>query len=715
MPTVVLACPDHHQGPSGTKRATCRAAKARRPAAKALILALPCRAGRAATTRPRPSQNPSQRQELLLTSHTTIRSSSRARASHRSEQAQTTRPMATTTMLPLWAQAAELERQFEGYKRRLAERRDAAAVATVSDRRRDGGGDGAGEKEKDEEEVEEEVGRGRRYEAYVRRRDEKLRQGWLARMERKEAEMKALWARLDAGRHRPGDVGLAATASPAREQKPRSMEKPASPATPKCIPDMKLPRLRTATACPSPTAASPRLPSSRRASHPEPPTTPRKENRIPPPSTAATPRPLKTLSRTRSSLKDSSKEERGSVSSSSSSSVRGESPRPPRFQPPRASYDGGAGGAKVKQAAAPAQGSADAAVAAARSRFHEQVVLAEIKTAAAVSPGPLRIRRSGNGVARASSPSVALGHGQVDFLTRLGNSDCNDVQVSEHSDAGAKNSSNKADGNGDGEVTRSGDKLGDAGITGDSDTEPSYVYVKREHEEVGDKEAAEVFEDTMASTPSSETMSSSPSSETTAAASNETGTSVKESSGSLYSNVQSSFSHGSELDASAAGSPLRTPPPSGGALSTEELLEADAAMLRMKREEEDEVEEAEHQNIVFLPSTCCAARSVDVPVAGTPQSPMDAVAGLKRFLTFGKKNVNGADGSAVVIERAPPPAADSDDLDSSYAASPHVRSLQSFVPLSPARSQLKEMALPAKSPRVPRSFFSFSSFKNRGT
>ncbi|EMS61771.1 hypothetical protein TRIUR3_18462 [Triticum urartu] len=267
----------------------------------------------------------------------------------------------------------------------------------------------------------------------------------------------------------------------------------------------------------------------------------------------------------------------------------------------------------------------------------EGVVLAEIKTAAAVSPGPLRIRRSGNGVARASSPSVALGRGQVDFLSRLGNSDRNDVQTSEHSDAEAKkNNYNKAESNGDGEVARSADKLGDAEITGDSDTEPSYVYVKREHEEVGEEEAAEVFQDTMASPPSSETMASSPSSETMAAASDATGTSVKESSGSLYSNVQSSFSHGSELDASAAGS-------SGGALSTEEVLEADAAMLRMKREEADEVEEAEHQSIVFLPSTCCASRSDAVPVAGMPQSPMDAVAGLKRFLTFGKKNGNGAE------------------------------------------------------------------------
>jgi hypothetical protein len=130
--------------------------------------------------------------------------------------------MATTTTLhggdacapadPLWAQAAELERQFEGYKRRLAERAAAAVVAAV-DRPDvvDNDDDGVGEEEA-------EVGRGRRYEAYVRRRDEKLRQGWLARMERKEAEVKALWARLDAGggrRRGPDDVAV--TASPARE------------------------------------------------------------------------------------------------------------------------------------------------------------------------------------------------------------------------------------------------------------------------------------------------------------------------------------------------------------------------------------------------------------------------------------------------------------------------------------------------------------------
>jgi hypothetical protein len=121
--------------------------------------------------------------------------------------------MATTTMLrgvaadPLWAQASELERQFEGYKRRLAER--TVVAVDRPDVLDDDGGGGP--------EEEAEVGRGRRYAAYVRRRDEKLRQGWLARMERKEAEVKALWARLDAGGRRRGPDDAGVTASPARE------------------------------------------------------------------------------------------------------------------------------------------------------------------------------------------------------------------------------------------------------------------------------------------------------------------------------------------------------------------------------------------------------------------------------------------------------------------------------------------------------------------
>ena len=90
----------------------------------------------------------------------------------------------------LWAKAAELERDFAGYKRRLAERRAQAAAAEVAAARAD-------EDEAERRGAGDAPGRGRRYEEYVRRRDERLRHEWRARMERKEAEVQALWARLD--------------------------------------------------------------------------------------------------------------------------------------------------------------------------------------------------------------------------------------------------------------------------------------------------------------------------------------------------------------------------------------------------------------------------------------------------------------------------------------------------------------------------------------
>jgi hypothetical protein len=102
----------------------------------------------------------------------------------------------------LWARAAELERDFAGYKRRLAERRASAAAVAVSEEEQ-GAGEGSG--------------RGRRYEEYVRRRDERLRQEWRARMERKEAEMKAFWARLDPTSSSRGVDGELASASHDRQ------------------------------------------------------------------------------------------------------------------------------------------------------------------------------------------------------------------------------------------------------------------------------------------------------------------------------------------------------------------------------------------------------------------------------------------------------------------------------------------------------------------
>ena len=115
--------------------------------------------------------------------------------------------------------AAELERQFAGYKQRLAERTTTTGATTTAREHAvddEGGWDGA-EEEEDEAGVDGRCGggdvRGRMYEAYVRRRDERLRDGWHARMERKEAEVKALWAKLELSAGRGG--GGAERAAPA--------------------------------------------------------------------------------------------------------------------------------------------------------------------------------------------------------------------------------------------------------------------------------------------------------------------------------------------------------------------------------------------------------------------------------------------------------------------------------------------------------------------
>ncbi|XP_066372910.1 endochitinase A-like isoform X2 [Miscanthus floridulus] len=664
-------------------------------------------------------------------------------------------PAATTTMLRaretagaagtdhLWGKAAELERDFAGYKRRLAERR-AHAVAEVAGRA--GGG---------EEGVGDAAGRGRRYEEYVRRRDERLRQEWRARMERKEAEVQALWARLDrtgsrGSRRRGGDHDggeLAAAASHAREdqvrppQKPGNLVvkvKPSTPVTPRGgnpshPPAAKLARPRTSV--PSSLAAgspSPRLstpdPRRRPSSHlhrgqPQAQAqllaTPRKENnRLPPPPSAAlaaaaspaTPRPRTStmLSRSRSMFKD-----RGS----SSVAVSGESPRPSRFLPPRSTYDGASSNLKEPTPSP----RADDAIALVRSSScsREQTVVADRRKASAVVPEPFLVKRSGNDIEPTSAPLVASKERDLPC-------------ISEITPAGCGNADNKSIQQE--YVDQSSEKFGSEEITGDSDTEPSYVYIKKDSDEqtprppqasdgVGtcpgpeprsdtdNKEDSDNVEDTMESTGSNEVAG-----ETPAADAEEEFR--RESSESLYSNVQSSFSPRSELDTSATGSPLPS--------ATEQSPESNTSPWTGKKSRE--VEDA-----LKRPPTPTTPRS-------SVQSPMDAVNGLKRLLTFGKRNGKASDAVAAV-ERAPhsvapaPPATagddgsvsgecpaggsakltvdSSDDLDNSYVISPHVGSLQSVGPSYPASSELKEPVLHAKSPRVHRSFFSFSSFKSR--
>jgi len=129
----------------------------------------------------------------------------------------------------LWAMVAELERHFAGYKQRLAERggtaareRDGDAAAAACDGTGGGGGvygasqsDEAGGRGSNSSDV-----RGRMYEAYVRRRDERLREGWRARMERKEAEVKALWAQLEL----TGRAGAGAERAPGGDPTPTTTD-----------------------------------------------------------------------------------------------------------------------------------------------------------------------------------------------------------------------------------------------------------------------------------------------------------------------------------------------------------------------------------------------------------------------------------------------------------------------------------------------------------
>ncbi|KAF8733195.1 hypothetical protein HU200_015570 [Digitaria exilis] len=616
----------------------------------------------------------------------------------------------------LWAKAAELERDFAGYKRRIAERRALSAAGEEAEEESHGGdadADAAG-------------GRGRRYEEYVRKRDERLRHEWRARMERKEAEMQALWTRLDrsasrGGRHAGDDDGELAAASHAKEDHGDLRKKtgklaevkvkpPTVPATPRCgaPATTKLSRPRTSVSSSSPATASPspRLstPDTRRRPPPaEPPATPRKENRLPPSSSTAamapspgpaTPRPRTTmLSRSRSLFKD-----RGC----SSIAAGRESPRPPRLQPPRSSFDS-VSNIRELPPALPMHADATAVMTKSRSCSSGKAVVADVKKASAVAPEPFHPRRSGNVVElepALRSPVIPRDeHDSSSEITPAGD---------------GKNADSKSNQE---HVEQSSNKFGSVVITGDSDTDPSYVYIKKDSDEqsprpcqapaghqtcpggeprLSENEDIDNVDDTMESTGSNDVSGETPVTDTEQA-------SRRESSESLYSNVQSSFSPRSELDTSATDSPLPS--------ATEESPESMASPRPRKKPEAEDAEDS-------IPIPITPRSSITV------QSPMDAVAGLKRLLTFGKKNGKGSEAAAYIVERTPCfmapvtpagdgcmsgdwPAGDSvkarldssdaasaDGLDSSYVMSPHVRSLQSFVP-----PELKGSVLHAKSPR----------------
>ncbi|OQU76002.1 hypothetical protein SORBI_3010G073300 [Sorghum bicolor] len=426
------------------------------------------------------------------------------------------------------------------------------------------------------------------------------------------------------------------------------------------------------------------------------------------------------MSRSRSMFKD-----RGC----SSVPVGGESPRPPRFQfqPPRSSYDGASASSNLKELTPSPRANDAIALVRSSSCSREQTVVADRRKASAVAPEPFLVKRSGNDIEPTPAPPVV-----PKDLPYSG-------EITPAGGAKADNKSNQQE-----YVDQSSDKFGSEEITGDSDTEPSYVYIKKDSDEqiprppqasagVGtcpgpqprsdtdNKEDSDNVEDTMESTGSNEVAGETP------AAGADDEELRRESSESLYSNVQSSFSTRSELDTSVTGSPFPS--------ATEQSPESNTSPWTGKKSTEVEVAEKR-------PPTPTTPRS-------SVQSPMDAVNGLKRLLTFGKRNGKASEAAApAAVERAlrsvtpAPPATAGDDgsvsgecpaggsakltvdsseyLDNSYVISPHgnsstssVGSLQSIGSSYPASSELKEPVLHAKSPRVHRSFFSFSSFKSR--
>ncbi|BAS81229.1 Os02g0781900 [Oryza sativa Japonica Group] len=269
------------------------------------------------------------------------------------------------------------------------------------------------------------------------------------------------------------------------------------------------------------------------------------------------------------------------------------------------------------------------------------------------------------------------------------------------------------------EVTVSPQKLANGEITSDSDTEPSYVYVK--------KDDVEGEEDAMARRSEALAETTAPPSDAVAAES--ATTIVAEEAPARESSDESSSSSSSSFSGirSGRGSPPSSAPASyiSRAPSIERLLEEDAALLRKKRQQSAD-------KLALMAMTTTTMSTPPARVSGAARS-----RGFKSFLSFGKKNRRGKDVTVIdCTSPSVPSVADddsgsggwpsgetikprmassdaaSDDMDHGYAiaASPQGCSLQSLVVASPAKSELHEIDPQEKSPKAHRSFFSFRSF-----
>ncbi|XP_048536387.1 uncharacterized protein LOC125515019 isoform X2 [Triticum urartu] len=614
--------------------------------------------------------------------------------------------------MDLWAMAAELERQFAGYKQRLAssgrisslvdDADDAhvlvLAAAPDDDAGAAGGVVGNGLFEEEEEEDAAVGGvRGRMYEAYTRRRDERLRSVWRARMERKEAEVMALWAQLGRGGGGPAtaddDNGAAGEEAEDGGERRRSSDV----AAPGMVSGKKHPRTRRSFSSANLVKSSRPDVGIRRAVSQEPPEPTagtddgagRKHGQRARPVTGAAPK-RKALS----GSKGASVKEHGSLRKAGPKPK----PKPPRSFPRPSS----SGGMEVVREAAP---------------MSEQGAAPDDGEAQkASSPRPFLASGNGTGTENARAALPASDGGEVvDGAAPA--VDCGEPEAKNGEITGDLERRDAEE-----IVVRSPEgKLGNGEITSDSETEPSYIFIKKKA--VVEEEEATRFSDALAG-PGSE--------EPHIQVRNGTDEAPR------AANAEEAPARGSSDSVSSMSGRVSAPssPPScsSRAQSIERLLGEDAALLRKRREDQSNT----GGRSVPAVSTPGSAGRRAYGAAPTTSPRGTAMGFKKRFLSFGKKNRGSREGATTVIVDCSSPTMDddggaserwrtaadsirprvlgsssdatSDDTDQ-YAASPQACSLQSLVAAaSPAKSELSEIVPPEKSPKAHRSFFSLRSF-----
>ncbi|KAM3224460.1 hypothetical protein ACQJBY_057686 [Aegilops geniculata] len=633
----------------------------------------------------------------------------------------------------LWAMAAELERQFAGYKQRLAssgrisspvDDEDGPAhvlvLAAAPDDHDAGGGDVVGNGLVEEEEDAAVGGvRGRMYEAYTRRRDERLRSVWRARMERKEAEVMALWAQLDA-RAGPGRGGAGPAAAEdvdgaAGEEAEDGGERRRSSdvAAPGMVSGKKHPRTRRSFTSTNLVKSTRPDVGIRRAVSQEPPEPTagtddgagRKHGHRARPVTGAAPK-RKALS----GSKGASVKEHGSLRKAGPKPK----PKPPRSFP-RPSSSGGMEGAR--EAALPQ----NANVAA---RMSEQGAAPDNGEAQkASSPRPFLVRDNGIATDNARAASPASDGGEV--VDSAGAAPAANGDEPEAKNGEITSDPERRDAE-EIVVQSSEAKLGNGEITSDSETEPSYVFINKKA--LFEEEEATSLSDALAG-PRYEEPHIQVRNWTDDADEAPTAANAEEAPARGSSDSVSSMS-------GRVSAPSSPPSCSSRAKSIERLLVEDAALLRKRREDQSPT----GRRSVPAVSTPGSAERRAYGAAPTTSPRGTAMGFKKRFLSFGKKNRGSREGATTVIVDCTSPAIDDDDdgaserwrtaadstrprvLGSSsdaasedtdqYAASPQACSLQSLVAAaaSPAKSELSEIVPPEKSPKAHRSFFSLRSF-----